>query len=158
MFKKTVASLITILLLISCGDMGRNENVGTIFGALGGAAIGSQFGKGEGMIVGAVLGTFAGSMIGGSIGRQMDERDKQYHARTSAAALETAPDGQAMAWVNPNNGHSGSITPVRTYQKMQSNKSVYCREYQQAVEINGQKQNAYGTACRQPDGSWQIVK
>lgn len=34
----------------------------------------------------------------------------------------------------------------------------YCREYQTTVVINGQSQPSYGTACRQPDGTWQIVR
>ncbi len=33
----------------------------------------------------------------------------------------------------------------------------YCREYQRAVWIGGRKSEVYGTACLQPDGSWQIV-
>lgn len=33
----------------------------------------------------------------------------------------------------------------------------YCREYQRNVKINGKTQASYGTACQQPDGSWQVV-
>lgn len=33
----------------------------------------------------------------------------------------------------------------------------YCREYTKDVVIGGVKQQSYGTACLQPDGSWQIV-
>lgn len=33
----------------------------------------------------------------------------------------------------------------------------YCREFTKVVTIGGQAQSAYGQACRQPDGSWQIV-
>lgn len=33
----------------------------------------------------------------------------------------------------------------------------YCREYNRTVQIGGQIQNAYGTACMQPDGDWVIV-
>ncbi len=33
----------------------------------------------------------------------------------------------------------------------------YCREYQRAVWIGGRRSEVYGTACLQPDGSWQIV-
>ena len=33
----------------------------------------------------------------------------------------------------------------------------YCREYTRAIVIDGQKQEGYGTACLQPDGSWEIV-
>ncbi|MCZ6875908.1 MAG: hypothetical protein O7G88_20660 [bacterium] len=42
---------------------------------------------------------------------------------------------------------------VRTYQ---IDSGQYCREYQQTVVIGGQEDRAFGTACRQPDGSWQI--
>lgn len=33
---------------------------------------------------------------------------------------------------------------------------TYCREYTRTVTVGGVAQNAYGTACMQPDGSWQI--
>lgn len=32
-----------------------------------------------------------------------------------------------------------------------------CREFQQTIVVAGQQQQGYGTACRQPDGSWRIV-
>jgi hypothetical protein len=32
-----------------------------------------------------------------------------------------------------------------------------CREYTKDVSINGRIERAYGTACRQPDGSWEVV-
>lgn len=32
----------------------------------------------------------------------------------------------------------------------------YCREYQAVSIIAGRRQSTYGTACMQPDGSWQI--
>ena len=33
----------------------------------------------------------------------------------------------------------------------------YCREYTQTLKIGNALQQAYGTACRQPDGSWQLI-
>lgn len=33
----------------------------------------------------------------------------------------------------------------------------YCREYTKSVRVGGDLQSAYGTACMQPDGSWEIV-
>ena len=38
-----------------------------------------------------------------------------------------------------------------------SSSSAYCREYQSTARINGTAQRTHGTACQQPDGSWQIV-
>jgi hypothetical protein len=33
-----------------------------------------------------------------------------------------------------------------------------CREFRQTITISGQPVQAYGTACRQPDGIWKIVR
>lgn len=33
----------------------------------------------------------------------------------------------------------------------------YCREYQSAITVGRDRQSAYGRACLQPDGSWEIV-
>jgi len=35
--------------------------------------------------------------------------------------------------------------------------SSYCREYQTNVVVGGVRQQTYGTACRQPNGAWQIA-
>jgi surface antigen len=75
-------------------------------------------------------------------------------AQASHQALESAPSGKAVTWTNPDNGHSGTVTPIKTYQTAAGQ---YCREYTQTVTIDGKPQQSYGTACRQPDGSWKIV-
>jgi surface antigen len=82
------------------------------------------------------------------------QRDRELQAKAASQALENTPSGKPVAWQNPDNGHAGTITPTRTYQTAQG---AYCREYQQTVTIDGKKENSYGTACRQPDGSWRIV-
>ncbi len=33
-----------------------------------------------------------------------------------------------------------------------------CREFQSTIQVNGQPQPSYGTACQQPDGTWRIVQ
>jgi len=35
--------------------------------------------------------------------------------------------------------------------------SGYCREYTKAIRVGGRLEQAYGKACLQPDGSWEIV-
>ena len=59
-----------------------------------------------------------------------------------------------IGWVNPDSGNSGSYTPTKTYQV---DSGQYCREFQQTITVGGQTEDAYGTACREPDGSWRIV-
>ena len=34
----------------------------------------------------------------------------------------------------------------------------YCREFIQEIRVGNQVQQGYGTACRQPDGSWEMIK
>jgi len=33
----------------------------------------------------------------------------------------------------------------------------YCSEFQQTVTIGGETEEAFGTACQQADGGWEIV-
>jgi len=39
----------------------------------------------------------------------------------------------------------------------QTSGEEYCREYVKEVYIGGRTEEAYGTACYRPDGSWEIV-
>jgi surface antigen len=84
----------------------------------------------------------------------MDAADRRESQRAAMQAFDTAPSGQSVAWRNPDSGNSGTITPTRTYQTASGQ---YCREFQQTVTIGGDTQQAFGRACRQPGGSWQIV-
>lgn len=33
----------------------------------------------------------------------------------------------------------------------------YCREFQQKVTVGGKTEEAYATACQNPDGTWEVV-
>lgn len=130
------------------------QDLGTGIGAIGGAVAGAQFGKGDGKIVTGALGALIGAGIGNAVGASLDRADMQYYNQTSQRAFETAQAGQSLPWSNPQSGNSGTITPAAPY-KNQSGQ--YCREFNQKITVGGKTQNGYGTACRQPDGSWQIV-
>jgi len=64
----------------------------------------------------------------------------------------TAPVGSRIVWSDGT--ASGSVTATREGQRLDG---AYCREFQQVVQIGGRAEEAYGTACRQPDGSWMVV-
>jgi surface antigen len=150
----------TVLLVafpaLSCQTLAdtTRENPKAVLGSIGGAAAGAGIaaiaGGSTGWIVAAGL---AGGLLGGAIGHRLDNKDKEMAARAAANAFENNRTGQAATWKNPDTGNSGTITPTKTYQ---AGSGQYCREYRQDVIIGGEKQQAYGTACRQPDGSWQI--
>ena len=151
--KIIAGTLLTAVILTGCETP--KQTVGTLGGGALGAWAGSGIGSGRGRVVSTAVGAVAGALLGGEIGRYLDNQDKKLAAHVSQQALESGRTGRTSTWNNPDSGHSGTFTPTRTYQ----NKSGrYCREYTQTVRIGGKIEEAYGTACRQPDGSWEIIK
>ncbi|MBX3504918.1 MAG: glycine zipper 2TM domain-containing protein [Parvibaculum sp.] len=132
------------------GGAGPKEGFGTLAGAVAGGLAGSQIGGGSGRLWATGAGVLVGALVGNNIGRSLDRADQAYLQQASYGAFQT---GQPQRWHNPQSGNYGYVEPGRSYQSA----GGYCREYSQTVYIGGQPQNAYGTACRQPDGSWQIV-
>lgn len=148
--KRIVLLLTCALVLVAC----TKEEQGMVLGAAVGGVLGNQVGGGSGKVIATAVGAAAGAAIGGSIGRQLDEKDRLLAEQAYYQSLEYNRSGQPTTWQNPDSGHSGSYTPESTYQ---TSEGQYCREYQQTVVIGGEEQQAYGRACRQPDGSWQVV-
>lgn len=150
--KIVACSLIAACLMSGC------ENPKQALGALGGGALGgytgSTIGSGRGRVVATAVGAVLGALGGGYLGQQLDQSDKERAALTYQNTLESCPVGKTAHWRNPDSGHYGSITPTRTFQNPQNQ---YCREFQQTIVVGGRTQQGYGTACRQPDGSWQIA-
>jgi len=153
--KKFVVVAVTGAMLSACAGMGEKETAGTVIGAGTGAVVGAQVGSGSGRVVAVAVGTLLGALLGGEVGRTMDRAD-QLAAERAYEQAQTAPIGQPITWNNPDNGHSGSVTTVREGTHDQTGE--YCREFQQTVTIGGRPENAYGVACRQPDGAWRIVQ
>ena len=130
------------------------EETGTLLGAIGGAVIGDAIGgKGSGKVVAVAAGTLAGAYIGREVGKSLDRADRQAMQERTQYSLESTQSGSTSDWHNPDSGNSGTITPQPAYT---NKKEEYCREYQQTVTVGGKTETAYGTACRQPDGTWKI--
>lgn len=154
---KIIASVLLLAVpLAACEtrDAGTKQTGGTLIGAGLGALAGAQVGGGSGKLAAVALGALAGAYLGSEIGQSLDDADRLAMERNAQQSLETAPTGQTSAWRNPDSGHSGTFTPTRTYSTAEQQP---CREYQTTVVIDGREESAYGTACRQPDGSWQIA-
>lgn len=126
----------------------------TVAGAVLGGLLGSAFGSGDGKIIAIGAGAVAGGLLGHQFGASLDCDDQRYHKEAAHQSLETQPSGGSTTWQNPDNGHSGSVTPLRTYRK---DDGTYCREFEQAVLAGAREERATGTACRTPEATWQIV-
>ena len=124
-------------------------------GAAIGGLLGSQYGKGDARVITTAAGTFLGLFLGREIGAQIDVTDEAC-AREAVGRAGTVPVGTRITWNNPETGHRGTVTPLG--ESRAPTTGAYCREYQQTVVVGGRTERAYGTACRQPDGSWKVTK
>lgn len=151
--KKLVPTVLAVALLAGCTTGGTKETFGTVGGAVAGGLIGSQIGGGSGKLIATGVGTLLGAFVGKEIGASLDKADAEF-ASGAARRAYAAPVGDRIVWNNPQSGNSGSVTTTRDGY---SNGGTYCREYQQTVTVGGRTELAYGTACKQPDGTWKIV-
>tara|TARA_R110000824_G_scaffold366730_3_gene555822 strand:+ start:87505 stop:88008 length:504 start_codon:yes stop_codon:yes gene_type:complete len=132
---------------------GPKQNIGTLGGAIAGGLAGQSVGSGSGRLWATGAGVLLGSLLGSSIGQSLDRADQAYLTRSTQTALESGRAGQPVEWRNPDSGNYGTVVPQQAYQR----DNTYCREYSQNIVVGGKSERAYGTACRQPDRSWQIV-
>ena len=145
-----LALVILPILLVACGP-GNKQGTGTIAvaGGAGGAAVGGPNNRAQGMAAGAVVGGISGNQAG----KSLDEEDRRIAATAEYQALEYGQPGAVTPWDNPQTQHPGQIVPGKPYQQG----SQFCRPYTHTIYGEGEPQTARGTACRQPDGTWQAV-
>jgi len=128
---------------------GPNEVGGTMVGALAGGLLGSTIGGGAGKTAAIIGGTMLGGFLGNTIGRNMDENAR---AQAYDAQYYAVQSGQRSEWQSPS-GQRGYVEPGPVFRDSQGT----CRRYTHTIYVDGRQQQGSGTACRQPDGSWQIV-
>lgn len=150
-------ALFAVVALGACQSLegrGNKELIGGGTGAVIGGVLGSQVGGGSGQRWATGAGVLLGALIGSDIGASLDKADMAYASQATTRA-HSAPIGETITWNNPESGNSGIVKPVNDGY---SSSGRYCREYQQTVIVGGKEESAYGTACQQPDGSWEIIK
>ena len=150
---KKLSILLIIIPLWSCAPGSRTgETLGTLTGIVAGAIIGYQVGGDDtARTIGAGVGMLVGGFMGSQLGRMYDKlnaEEQRVHESTISSTIETSKIGEGNQWYNKETGRSGRVIITK--------EEGYCREYQQTIVIGGKEQQGYGTACRQPDGSWKI--
>ena len=144
------ATAATMAIGLSACTPGQNVPGSTAAGAIAGGLAGGLLFHGSGQWAGIVGGALLGGIVGNQIGQSMDRRDR---ANMQSAIVKT-PVGQEATWTNSKTDTTYVVRPVKQYKYH----SMYCREFQTRIKIGNKWRNGYGRACRQPDGSWKIVK
>ncbi|MDD3029320.1 MAG: glycine zipper 2TM domain-containing protein [Alphaproteobacteria bacterium] len=127
---------------------GEASALGTVLGATAGAVLGNQIGEGRGRFVSTTLGLATGGMVGNMIGQSID-REFSYRSVSMPDFDGNRRPTTYFYTYAPN-----YVAPP-TY--IDRHTQSYCRPYSQEILIDGYRQESYGTACLQPDGSWRIV-
>jgi surface antigen len=145
--------LLIIVPMLSCAPGTRTgETLGALTGIVAGAIIGYQVGGDDtARTIGAGVGMLVGGLAGSQLGRMYDKlnaEEHRVHESAISSTIETSKIGEGNQWYNKETGSSGRVIITK--------EEGYCREYQQTIVIGGKEQQGYGTACRQPDGSWKI--
>lgn len=132
---------------------GEKEGFGTVGGAVLGGLAGSQIGSGSGQLWATGAGVLLGALVGSEVGKSLDRADQMYMQQAQRQAY-TKPVGETVSWSNPESGNSGTYTPTR---EGTSSTGRHCREYEQTIYIGGKAETGVGTACQNPDGTWDII-
>lgn len=95
------------------------------------------------------------AIAGSDVGRHLQHSDHLYLELATQRALDTVPSGQTVHWCNPDTGNYGA---TMVYTAEISPGAQCCRDIEQSVTAGGRTRQAYGTARRQPDGSWSLAR
>ena len=152
---RIAAMFMVVVLAAGCvTGSGDKQTAGTLLGAGLGGLAGSQIGDGRGQLAAVAAGALIGAVMGSEAGASLDRADKAYIERAQNRA-HSAPVGEPIVWSNPESGNSGTVVATREGAAQTSGR--LCREYRHTVYVGGEPQDAYGTACREEDGSWTVV-
>ena len=94
------------------------------------------------------------ALVNDDLAARLSRADQVALERTTQTTLESVPIGTESRWNNPESGHTGTVTPTRTFQRASGQ---YCREFTQVVVVGGRSEETKGTACREADGTWRRV-
>jgi surface antigen len=152
---KALALATLLLFTLSACD---GEQIGTLAGAAGGAAAGRAIGgDGTGGYIGIILGAVVGGYLGGQAGKWLDNRDQRKMSEATQRTLDTGQRGQAQSWSNAETGTKGTVTPRSDLYNTASGNT--CRDFEQFVQTqDGKSAGGSGTACKNPDGTWRVVR
>lgn len=83
----------------------------------------------------------------------LNDADKQILTETLKAALNDAPDGETLAWSNPDSGNNGTIEVLDTHEDYETT----CRTIRTNMQASGREGGGVYRLCRAEDDTWQFA-
>ncbi len=81
--------------------------------------------------------------------------DSAYIRQALNFALETARSGTETTWENPSTGHHGTVVPSPAFK---TSTGQVCRGFERTMVVGTTVTKSKGTACREPNGSWNVTE
>ncbi|CAK0777127.1 17 kDa surface antigen [Azospirillaceae bacterium] len=144
--------VITVSLLSGCASSSSQDSASENSSAAS-SDNGKPYTDDSGRVVAARLGSLVGAYIGAPA-TLIDSADQSAFQQAALRAYAT-PINENITWSNPQTGNHGSVVSIR---EGWSQSGMWCREFQHTVSSGERKNSGFGTACRQRDGSWQIME
>ncbi|GEO43306.1 hypothetical protein SAE02_74540 [Skermanella aerolata] len=79
--------------------------------------------------------------------------DTRIISQIGADMLRNAPDGETRSWSNPQTGHHGEITVIRSYRM----KNMPCRDARVNGVLGANSISYVLPVCQIADGTWKIA-
>jgi len=98
----------------------------------------------------SIISAMQGGLIGGSLGTNLGSRDRRKALEAEYRALEYTAPGTPVVWRSEDGRIAGRVVAAQPYRVG----SQDCRQYSHAVSVGADENDARGTACRSPNGSW----
>jgi surface antigen len=130
-----------------------NTAGGAIVGALAGGLLGNAISRGPQRGAGTAVGAILGGVVGASVGKNLDCEDRSYAIDAQYRGFEAGRPHERYDWRSPRGDAYGYVQVGDYYQ----DRGRRCATYSQEIWVHGRPETARGRACRQPDGTWQML-
>lgn len=131
-------------------ELFEEDAAGGLVGTAAAGFQGSQFGPPKDTLATTAIGILVGAAVGRGAGSAISRSEEVCFSQS----FEHVADRETIAWMDPVEGVHYAVTPTRTVKGADGR---YCREYTARATVNGQAAGIFGTACRQPDGRWELI-
>ena len=134
-----------------------DASIGAVIGGVLGGLAGSYFGsesaggvRAAATAVGAALGAWFGDAAYG----YLTETDRALAAEAEQREFADGDGVTTASWRNPDSGAAGRVEADR----IAADEDGACRAFRHRIETGNGTETVEAQACRNPDGSWRVVR